>query len=934
MAENYGSNGSHGQTDPMDVPQELRDDFPVARSVDHLLVNNVRNAGMNRVQSANTLRRPFLYSNRSRTSSITSDAASNAVSDAHRHHNMAIRYRLFNRLDPGGQTLRMPDHVSFLSEWFSILPFDDFKDNEGKQSSLVTIFSIWNTMMGTSLLAMPWALAQAGLGLGVVLMALMAFLALYTAYRVVQSPQGITLEVETSAAEFSDVCRYYWGKKGEYTAVFFSIIVLFGGIIVYFVLMSNFLYFTGNIIYESLQPNSTVLPVLANKTFTCDIYYDEKCLPPKDMFDYEEEDESDDGFWSFKKLWSLQGTVPIYLGILTFPLLNFQSPTIFTKFNVLGTISVAYLIAFTMSKAYECGLNVNFSDATSIHYVELYNSKFTALTGTLALSYFIHNAVLTILRNQKHPENNARDLSIGYILAMICYIVIGCMFYLAFPGRRECISDNFLNNFGSGDVLSATARMFLLFQMITVLPLLMYLVRVQFSYVFTGTVYPGLLYVCLINVLVILVAVFFCIVYPHVGGILRYVGSLSGLVYIFALPSLVHLKKLQNSGKLTNAQIVIHSIIILLGMAFRSHRLISRLFGLRQCSQDAGNSMYVRKVKMMDYWNQSEDALETEFTDSQSIVLVDKEALVKKDENTNALSIVKFETKDLKEKLNQYGLEIGLLNSALIDCSIPDEVHRDFRPLFGCAVRTMKPPVESGIKAEELKEELAASLGGKFMNLRIAMLTLDSEADRHNLAKFQAVTRWYHTYRRCPTCSTPLQLRPSKSAARCIRCDRFFYPTISPVAITLVEDYNSEKVLLVRHKGSVSSVYTLIAGFAMAGESIQETAKREIAEEVGIEATDLCLFNDSQPWPMPFNSLMCGLKAKANPDHELDICRDELDAAGWFRREQVLEALERVEKDPFLKVPLSKRLENPDDFSYLPPRGAIAHRIIKDWALN
>lgn len=47
-------------------------------------------------------------------------------------------------------------------------------------------------MMGTSLLAMPWALQQAGLGLGICLMLLMAFLALYTAYRVVQSPQGLS----------------------------------------------------------------------------------------------------------------------------------------------------------------------------------------------------------------------------------------------------------------------------------------------------------------------------------------------------------------------------------------------------------------------------------------------------------------------------------------------------------------------------------------------------------------------------------------------------------------------------------------------------------------------------------------------------------------------------------------------------------------------
>jgi sodium-coupled neutral amino acid transporter 9 len=85
----------------------------------------------------------------------------------------------------------MPDHVYLPSELFSILPFDDFKDSDGKQGSIVTIFSIWNTMMGTSLLAMPWALQQAGLGLGIFLMLFMAAIALYTAYRVIESPKGI-----------------------------------------------------------------------------------------------------------------------------------------------------------------------------------------------------------------------------------------------------------------------------------------------------------------------------------------------------------------------------------------------------------------------------------------------------------------------------------------------------------------------------------------------------------------------------------------------------------------------------------------------------------------------------------------------------------------------------------------------------------------------
>jgi len=52
-------------------------------------------------------------------------------------------------------------------------------------------FSIWNTMMGTSLLSMPWAVSQAGFGLGLALMVIMAGITLYTSYRVMKSVDTI-----------------------------------------------------------------------------------------------------------------------------------------------------------------------------------------------------------------------------------------------------------------------------------------------------------------------------------------------------------------------------------------------------------------------------------------------------------------------------------------------------------------------------------------------------------------------------------------------------------------------------------------------------------------------------------------------------------------------------------------------------------------------
>ena len=108
--------------DQLDIPQN-EPEFPVARSVDHLLINNRSLSNIPRIDSCNiiliirvftllasTIRRPFVFNHRSRatsTNSINSDSNSTANVDVNRHHNMAIRYRLFNRLDPGGQTLVM-----------------------------------------------------------------------------------------------------------------------------------------------------------------------------------------------------------------------------------------------------------------------------------------------------------------------------------------------------------------------------------------------------------------------------------------------------------------------------------------------------------------------------------------------------------------------------------------------------------------------------------------------------------------------------------------------------------------------------------------------------------------------------------------------------------------------------------------------------------
>ncbi|KAK7488484.1 hypothetical protein BaRGS_00020269 [Batillaria attramentaria] len=148
---------------------------------------------------------------------------------------LLARYKYISRLDPSHESrLVMPAHI--VPEEYLIRILVPIR---GRQSSLVTIFAFWNTMMGTSLLSMPWAIQQAGYVCGIVMLVVMAFIMGYTAYRVLKS---VDFLVGQTVQEFSDVCRHYLGRYAEMLAISCSLLALLGGMIVYWILMTNFLY--------------------------------------------------------------------------------------------------------------------------------------------------------------------------------------------------------------------------------------------------------------------------------------------------------------------------------------------------------------------------------------------------------------------------------------------------------------------------------------------------------------------------------------------------------------------------------------------------------------------------------------------------------------------------------------------------------------------
>ncbi|KXJ18875.1 Sodium-coupled neutral amino acid transporter 9-like [Exaiptasia diaphana] len=318
----------------------------------------------------------------------------------------------------------------------------------------------------------------AGFGFGLGLMLVIAAICLYTAYLILKSSQPFVKHGEM--VEFGDICKHHFGRAGEFVATSFSITAIGGAAIVFWVLMSTFLYNSGRFIHESSlgafpnnQSSTEVLCPLHEHANTSDVI-------PNSLV---HADKS-----SFYKIWKKRETIPFFLILLMLPLCSIKSPTFFTKFNSLGTIAVIYIVIFVSVKASIWGINMDFSSATRIPEFKI---QFPALTGTLTLAYFIHNCVLSIMRNQKNPKNNSRDLSIAYLLVAFTYIFVGSMFYAAFPIEKSCISQVFLDNMPASDGMAFGARIGLFFQLVTVFPLIVYIVRVQFMLYVFGKSYPG-----------------------------------------------------------------------------------------------------------------------------------------------------------------------------------------------------------------------------------------------------------------------------------------------------------------------------------------------------------------------------------------------------------------------------------------------------------
>ncbi|ALE06722.1 hypothetical protein AL755_16780 [Arthrobacter sp. ERGS1:01] len=176
--------------------------------------------------------------------------------------------------------------------------------------------------------------------------------------------------------------------------------------------------------------------------------------------------------------------------------------------------------------------------------------------------------------------------------------------------------------------------------------------------------------------------------------------------------------------------------------------------------------------------------------------------------------------------------------------------------------------------------------GAEFLGYRDAAGLL-SAADAAIFIQAQAVANWHNSHPRCPRCGAATESEWAGWMRRCTVDGSEHFPRTDPAVIVAIVGAD-EKILLASNFAWPANRYSTVAGFVEAGESAEQAAVREIAEEVGVKLHAV-EYLGSQAWPFP-RSLMLGFLA-----HTADTVPVpdgvEVREARWFSREELQSAV-------------------------------------------
>ncbi|CAI2364283.1 unnamed protein product [Moneuplotes crassus] len=383
---------------------------------------------------------------------------------------------------------------------------DEIQHN--KQSSYITIFAIWNSMVGGGLVSHPWAFSESGILLSLAINFCVMMVCFYTCNLVVICGKG--------DYDFLITLNRFFGKKGQYAAIVTTIIMLYGGVLIYYQLQT-----------QTLFPFIIGIKDIFTETYTASV-------------------ETDVDFSTFSLTWtSIIIFLPLYF------IVCMKDRSIFIKISSIGVVFIIIQIIFVVVMFIYSLTNTEYyltlvqEESDGPENIAMFHTNFQSLTGMLAAGYYLHQLGLPIILDNKDQDKNTRDTFCGYFLVFFTYCIIGICGYFGFSGsyfKGMPIKQNLLNMFPTSNPIATLVRVVSFIQIFSVYPLLFHIVRVNFFKAIGKIEFEGYVFY-IYNFIASLPCVVLAIWYPRVGDMLGYCGSILGIFAIYLLPAILHLRR-------------------------------------------------------------------------------------------------------------------------------------------------------------------------------------------------------------------------------------------------------------------------------------------------------------------------------------------------------------------------------------------------------
>ena len=194
-------------------------------------------------------------------------------------------------------------------------------------------------------------------------------------------------------------------------------------------------------------------------------------------------------------------------------------------------------------------------------YIPIVGPSFFPVMGILGGGFYFHNMALPIISNAQHPENNMRNIFIGFLLVFLTYSSVGVAGVYGFTGvdfasfvpSLNLIQENCLNQLPSDSVGSTVIRLCIFFQLLAVSTLLFGMIRVQIVLLYnginhgveTGSRMPTMLsrkdnFILCFSLIIPLFVL--GVWYPYVGQIGALLAAFATMTTIYIITLMVYLK--------------------------------------------------------------------------------------------------------------------------------------------------------------------------------------------------------------------------------------------------------------------------------------------------------------------------------------------------------------------------------------------------------